>query len=78
MVAVGYVGQNIFNVGQHFTWVAWVKNILAWVKIFCVGRFFLRGSKFSARIKTFCGALTFCVGHFFGSGSNKSGLALLQ
>ena len=39
---VGYVGQNIFYVGQHFTWViiftwvAWVKYIFAWVNFFCV------------------------------------------
>ena len=51
---VGYVGQNIFYVGQHFTWVIifpWV----AWVKFFsvgCVGPKFLRGSNFSF----------FCVG----------------
>ena len=29
---VGYVGQDIFYVGQYFTWVAWVKYIFAWVE----------------------------------------------
>ena len=55
---VGYLGQNNFYVSQHITWViicTWVariKYIFAWVKIFCVGQFsyvgqhFLRGSKF--------------------------------
>ena len=33
---VGYVGQNIFYVGQHFTWVAWV-NIFY---VGCVGQTF--------------------------------------
>ena len=43
-----YMGQNMFSVGQHvtwvliFKWVAWVTYIFAWVnfftwvKIFCV------------------------------------------
>ena len=53
---VSYVGQNVFYVGQHFawvivfTWVAWVKHVFAWVKIFCVGlcvgQKFLLGSIF--------------------------------
>ena len=40
---MGYVGQNIFYVGQNFTWViiltwvAWVKYIFSWVNFFCVG-----------------------------------------
>ena len=44
---VGYVGQNNFYVGQHFTWViiftwvAWVKYIFAggfvWITIFLCG-----------------------------------------
>ena len=46
---MGYVGGNIFYMGQHFTWVIifiWV----AWVKFFsmsCVGPKFLCGSNFS-------------------------------
>ena len=44
---VGYVGQNIFYVGQHFTWVI-IFTWVARVKFFCVGQFFLHGSKFSA------------------------------
>ena len=57
---VGYMGQNSFYVGQHFTlviiftWVAWVKYIFVWVICFCVGlcvglcmgQNFLRGSIF--------------------------------
>ena len=45
VVCVGYVGLNIFYVGQHFTWViiftlvSWVRVIFAWVKIFCVDQF---------------------------------------
>ena len=43
---VGYVGQNVFYVGQHFTWViiftrvALVKYIFARAKVFCVGKNF--------------------------------------
>ena len=47
MGCVGYVGQNIFYVGQHFTWVAWVAWanyifawVFAWVQSFYVGEFF--------------------------------------
>ena len=46
---VGYVGQNIFFMGQHFMW-AIIFTWVAWVKFFsvgCVGRKFLRGSNFS-------------------------------
>ena len=53
---VGYMGQNSFYVGQHFTWViiftwvARVKYIFVWVICFCVGlcvgQNFLRGSIF--------------------------------
>ena len=59
---VGYMGQNSFYVGQHFTWViiftwvGWVKYIFVrviffawvfvWVKIFYVGQFFLLWSTF--------------------------------
>ena len=56
---LGYVGLNIFYVGQHFTWVIifmwveWVKYIFAWVKFFCVGlcvgHIFLRGAIFGGR-----------------------------
>ena len=48
----GLRGLNIFYVGHNFSWVAWIKYIFAWVKIFCLGQFsylgqhFLRGSKF--------------------------------
>ena len=50
---LGYVDQNIFYVGQHFTWViiftwvTWVKYTFVWVKIFYVGPKFLRWSAFS-------------------------------
>ena len=44
---VDYVGQNIFYMGQHFTWVI-IFTWVAWVKSYCVGQIFLRGSKFSA------------------------------
>ena len=52
---VGYVGC----VGQNFTSVTWVEVLFswiiiftwfAWVKIFCMGQFFLRGSKFFAGV----------------------------
>ena len=33
---MGYVGQNIFYVGQHFTWVI-IFTWVAWVNIFYVG-----------------------------------------
>ena len=66
---VSYVGQNIFYVVIIFTWVAWVKN-------FCVGQFFLRGSKFSAWVKIFCGGVGFCMGHFFGWGKRGLGMGL--
>ena len=53
---MSYVGQNIFYVGQHFTWVIifmWV----AWVKYFCVGlcmgQNFLRESKIFVWVKFF-------------------------
>ena len=48
---VGYVGLNIFYVGQHFT-RAIIFTWVAWVKIFYLGQsflletIFLRGSKF--------------------------------
>ena len=50
---VGYVGQNVFYVGQHFTWVttftwvAWFQCVFAWVKIF------MRGSIFFTCVKIF-------------------------
>ena len=59
---LGYVGQNIFYVGQHvtwvmnLTWVTWIKYIFAWAKIFCEGQFFyvvqqlLREFKVFARV----------------------------
>ena len=43
---IGYKGQNIFYVGEHFTWVtifswvAWVKYIFECIKIFYVGTLF--------------------------------------
>ena len=56
---MGYVGQNIFDVGcvgQTFL-RAWVKyifaRVFAWVKIFCVGPKFLRGSNFFLRGSNF-------------------------
>ena len=63
--SVGYMRQNIFYVGQHFTWViiftwvAWVKYIFAWVQKF------LRGS--------LCGSFLaiFCVVHNFLRESKK-------
>ena len=48
---VGYVGQKIFHVGHHFTWViiftwvAWVKYTFAWVQKFLLGSTFGRESK---------------------------------
>ena len=66
---VGYVGQNIFYVGHHFTWVliftwvAWVKLFLCGSKFFCislfVGQNFLGGSN------------NFCPGQFLGVSLKK-------
>ena len=58
---VGYVGQNIFYVGQHFTWViiftwaTWVKYVFAWVKILCLGNFFYVDPNFLSELKFFAG-----------------------
>ena len=51
---VGYVGQNVFYVGQHFTWVttftwvAWVQCVFAWVNFFYMCQNFLRELKLFA------------------------------
>ena len=69
---VGYVSQNVSYLSQNFTcvtiftWVVWVKYIFAWINIFCVGQFFLRGSRFSPWVKIFCEVLDICVGQIRG------------
>ena len=72
----GLRGSN-FYVGQHvtwviiFTWVAWVKYIFAWVKIFCVGQYFYVCQNYLCELKNFCEGLSFSVGRFFCGGSEK-------
>ena len=67
---VGYVGQNIFYVGQHFTWVI-IFTWVARVKFFCVGQFFHMVQNFLRESKLFTGS-KFGVSLFWGVDLNKS------
>ena len=47
VLCVGYVGQNVFYVGQHVTWAIILRGLRG-SNIFLCGSIFLRGSTFFA------------------------------